>query len=136
MSNIIFSLVLVPIVLLLIAGSVFLQIFLSKAKNRWAGLVIPFICFAFSLLTVLSIPAFTIVKTEIKTETMDGVIVSQETNESRSERPGILSMLATIAPLFFITNIPTLIFLAIYFSCQDKRKKNLELNKMNIQDLE
>lgn len=37
---------------------------------------------------------------------------------------------------FIISNIPTLILLAIYIACREKRKKNKEIEKMNIQDLE
>ncbi|MBK5246138.1 MAG: hypothetical protein JJE49_02540 [Peptostreptococcaceae bacterium] len=47
-----------------------------------------------------------------------------------------MAFIAAAAPIFIISNIPTLIFLAIYFACRDKRKKNLELEKMSIQDLE
>lgn len=35
-----------------------------------------------------------------------------------------------------IFNIPTLILLAIYFASREKRKKNKEIEKMNIQDLD
>lgn len=37
---------------------------------------------------------------------------------------------------FVILNIPTLVYLGIYFSYKGKRQKNVELEKMNIQDLE
>lgn len=70
------------------------------------------------------------------TEIVDGVKVIDKTVTSRPERPDIISILATITPVFLISNIPTIIFLAIYFACREKIKLRTELDKMNIQDLE
>lgn len=88
------------ILLFFLAGVVFLQIFLSKCENKWAGLIIPIISFAFSIITFLN--ALSI-----------GVAITG----------------------FIIANIPTAILLAIYFVCHEKKKKNKEIDKMNIQDL-
>lgn len=38
--------------------------------------------------------------------------------------------------VFGISNMPTLVLMGIYLGCREKRKKNLQLEKMNIQDLE
>jgi len=46
---------------------------------------------------------------------------------------------ATIAVavyVFLTYNIPTTILLAIYFACREKQKRNRDLEKMNIQDLQ
>jgi hypothetical protein len=45
-------------------------------------------------------------------------------------------MVASALPVFLMSNIPTLLFLAIYFACREKRKLRKELDKMNVQDLE
>ncbi len=124
--------------LIFLAGVVWLQIFLSKKRNKWPGLAIPIICFIFSLMSVLALPMFTMTsQSMIKTETSDGVIIEEKVqNENNIEKPSIGQMLAMTIPVFLVSNIPTIIFLAIYFACREKIKRNIELEKMNIQDLE
>lgn len=95
------------IVLLFFAGIVWLQLFLSNRSSKWFGLIIPIIFFAFSLLFVLNmITAGSLWQTVI-------LIVST----------------------LLLLNIPTIILLAIYFACREKRKRKTQLEKMNIQDL-
>lgn len=122
--------------LLFLAGSVWLQVFLSKAKNKWLGLIIALICFIFSIITILSLSMYTNTGITSVTETIDGVVVTGKTITSQSEKPSMISMLATVMPVFLISNIPTIIFLAIYFACREKLKLRNELDKMNVQDLE
>jgi TRAP-type C4-dicarboxylate transport system permease small subunit len=124
----------VIVMLLIMAGIIWLQIFLSKKQNKWLGLIIPLICFMFSIMIVLSLTMYT--NTATVTEKIGSVVVSEGTITSQPVKPSITSTLATILPVFLMSNISTLIFLAIYFACREKRKKNLELEKMNIQDLE
>jgi len=117
--------------LLILTGSIWLQIFLSKKNNKWLGLIIPLICFLFSIMTVLSLSMYTV---NSVSETIDGVVVTHQT--SQSDKPSMISMIATVLPVFLISNIPTLLFLAIYFACREKLKLRNEMDKMNIQDLE
>lgn len=98
------------IVLALLVGGVFLQIFLSKKKSRWFGLILPVITFLYSLLMIFSIAIF------------DGMT------------GGEIFML--FASTFLISNIPTIVLLGIYFGCREKMKIRSQLDKMNIQDLE
>ena len=93
--------------LALLAGTILLQMFLSKRESKWPGLVLPTITFLWSLLMVLNVTAM---------ETIRAVIAS------------VLSVLLA-------GNIPTLILLAIYFSCRGKRRKKSEVEKMQINDL-
>lgn len=115
-----------------LAGIIWLQIFLSKKQNKWLGLIIPFICFMFSLVAVLSWPMYTF--TTISSVTENGTQIIEKT-VSQPEKPGILPMFASVLPIFILLNIPTLIFLAIYIACREKLKLRAELDKMNIQDL-
>lgn len=94
---------------LVIAGIVCLQIFLSKRESRWPGLVLPVLAFLFGLLYPLNMIA-----------PDEGITVSF-----------IIQMLI----VWFIGNIPTIILLAIYFGCRGKQRRNKQLDKMNIQDL-
>lgn len=122
--------------LVFLAGSIWLQIFLSKKKNKWLGLIIPLICFMFSIMTVLSLAMYTNTAITSVTDTIDGAKLTDKTTILQSEKSSMLSMLATAVPVFLISNIPTIIFLAIYFACREKLKLRTELDKMNIQDLE
>lgn len=96
---------LVPVVIL--AGGVLLQIFLSKRESRWPGLVLPLLTFLLALLQVLSI--------------MDTGSVSQN----------VLLVLTTL----LTGNIPTLILLAIYWAVREKRRVKAQMDKMHIDDL-
>ncbi|MBC8060138.1 MAG: hypothetical protein H7Y18_05680 [Clostridiaceae bacterium] len=95
--------------LIALAGPIILQIFLSKGSNKWLGLVLPVINFIFSIMAVLGITIF----------------ADQSTAE-------ILIQFITI---FLVFNIPTIILLSIYFACREKLKKNKQIDKMKIQDL-
>lgn len=91
------------------AGGILLQIFLSRKESKWFGLILPFITFAYSLLALSQI-----VKTDIMTW---------------------WNTVGLIASTFFISNIPTIILLAIYFGCRGKIKRKKAIEKMSIQDL-
>lgn len=98
------------VVLILLAGGIFLQIFLSKKKSRWFGLILPAITFLYSLLMVLGVAVY------------DGMSGRE--------------IFILIASTFLISNIPTIVLLGIYFGCREKVRLRAQLEKMNIQDLE
>lgn len=95
--------------LVILIGMVFLQIYLSKRKNKWLGLILPGICFGYSLLIVFGYMAYA------------GMSAG--------------STLVMVAGAFVMANIPTIVLIAIYVACREKFKKNKEMEKMNIQDL-
>ena len=95
------------ILLVLIVGSIFLQIFLSKRESRWPGLVLPGISFLWSLVYLVNLV------------------------DTGSVLQNILTALLTM----LVTNIPTLVLLAIYVACREKRRRRREIDKMNIDDL-
>ena len=95
------------VLLVLVVGGILLQIFLSKRESKWPGLVLPVISFLWSLLYLFNL--------------MDtGSVV-------RNIVMAILTIL--------LTNIPTLVLLAIYWAVREKRRKRSEIEKMNIDDL-
>ncbi|MCR1897926.1 hypothetical protein NSA47_02855 [Irregularibacter muris] len=96
--------------LLILVGIIWLQVFLSKNRNKWLGLIFPAIGFFYSLLMIFSIVIF--------------------------KNMSAWDIFGLIASTFLLSNIPTIILLAIYFACRGKIKRNDELDKMNIQDLE
>jgi len=94
--------------LILMVGTIFLQIFLSRQESRWPGLILPGISFSFSLVMVLSIAAL---------------------------NQGIGQIVATVLGILLLGNLPTLILLAIYAACRPRRNKRREIEKMNLSDL-
>lgn len=96
------------IALLFLVAIILLQIILSKKESKWLGLIIPIISFGLSILWILGIPHYL---------SLSGLIFK-------------------VILVFIISNIPTTIFLAIYFIYREKVKQMSEIDKMNIQDLE
>ena len=97
------------ITLMLLAGMILLQIFLSKKENKWPGLMLPIISFLFGLIYPLNmvVPS-------------DGITAG---------------FIVQMILVWLLGNIPTIILLTIYFGCRGKYRKNKQLDKMNIQDL-
>lgn len=98
------------ILLIFLIGTMVLQIYLSKRENKWLGLIMPAINVFFSIFAALGMHFYL-------NESLGKIVIS------------ILSVL-------LVYNIPTFILLVIYFACREKRKKNKEIEKMNIQDLD
>ncbi|WP_440895514.1 hypothetical protein ACS127_13255 [Amphibacillus sp. Q70] len=94
------------IILMLFGGIIWLQFYLSKQDNKWLGLILPIISLVFSIIIILNIIA-----------------------------SNMTEFLTTAIPTFLMSNFPTLILLAIYFSMRKKLKSRNELDKMNVQDL-
>lgn len=95
--------------LILLAGIIILQIFLSKRENKWLGLILPIINVMFSILGVLGLAVF--------------------------GYQSITEIILQLTMVFILFNIPTIILLAIYFACREKLKKSKEIDKMKIEDL-
>ena len=96
--------------LALLVGVILLQIYLSKRESKWPGLVLPIISFLFGLLYPLNMVA-----------------------PSEGATVGFIVQMVMV---WLLGNIPTIIFLAIYFGCREKKRRNKQLEKMNIQDLD
>lgn len=105
-----FTLIFFIIYLLLGALVVYLQIYFSKMKSRWMGLILPGLTLVISIITILNIA---------------------EPPVSLSVTQRIVMMLSA----FITSNIPTIMFLAIYAVVRQKLKRKSEIDKMNIKDL-
>ena len=138
------------LLILLFTLSVLLQIYLSKRKNKWLGLIIPILCFVNSLVMVLSVAVFSTVNSTGVEVFVQNVQVYKEGSEQdpasekyvipESEKdenePSLAEGIAQVAPMFLIFNIPTLGYLGIYIIIRKKLKNVTNLEKMNILDLE
>ena len=99
------------VMLVFAVGGILLQIFLSKRESRWPGLILPLLSFLYSLLMACSAVAYSAV--------------------AYSEK----IIWGPILTSLILGNIPTVILLAIYAACREKRRKRGELDKMQISDL-
>lgn len=120
--------------LVIIVGIIALQIFLSKKQSKWLGLILPFICLTFSIIAASGITTFSTLTVTEQTASENGEVISNVIGTTNKE--DIPSIIITVIIVFLLYNIPTVILLAIYFACRENQKRNKELEKMNIQDLE
>ncbi|MBP3888726.1 MAG: hypothetical protein J6F30_13945 [Cellulosilyticum sp.] len=131
---------LVSVLMVLIIGFgliIGLQIFLSSRKNKWWGLIMPLLGIGYSLIIVGSMVAFNETSTTVTIHTEDGTVIEKVEGEGETlPSKNIGKIVGTSIILFIVSNIPTLIYLAIYFGCREKLKKNQQLKNMQIQDLE
>ena len=100
------TIVLAVVMLVFVVGGIFLEIFLARRKAKWPGLVLPGLTFLYTLVMALNI-----------------------TSVGHGAHWGPL--LGTLV----LGNIPTVVLLAIYAACREKRRKRSELDKMEIDDL-
>lgn len=98
------------IILVIFAIVISLQVFLSKRESKKLGLVLPILSFILSLFTVMASYAY-------------------------DPNAGGVQVFVGISIAMFISNIPTIILLAIHFGIREKIKINHEIEKMSIKDL-
>jgi len=116
-------------------GVIFLQIFLSKKDSKWAGLILPLISFMISLIVIMSLVLFSVdIKSGVVTE--NGVVIEQTDPATSASRTISGPLALSAVSILLIYNIPTAILIAIYFACSGNRRRQRDLDKMSIQDLE
>lgn len=101
----ILSIFIVPVLLILFAALIVLQVFLAKRPGKWFGLILPIVSLVISVFLTVLVFSFP-----------------------------VALMFSPI--VFILSNIPTVIYLVIYFVLHKKVDKISEIKKMNIQDLE
>lgn len=122
----------------LLGGVIWLQVHLSKKENKWAGLILPILSFCLSLIIALGLTGYRI-NTATRMQTMDenGEVISESViDENQMQDEDIAPDIAGIIYTFVLCNIPTVVLLAIYFSFRKKKRQQLALEKMSVQDLE
>ena len=124
---------LVPIALLVV-----LQVWLCR-KGRRLGLILPVLSLLLSLLLVVNLTGIQMYAgvgtTTVTTYGEDGQIVEQhhEEHERGELTPGAMG---SIAILFLVSNIPTVVFGGIWLHYKNRRDFQDDLKKMRIEDLE
>jgi energy-coupling factor transporter transmembrane protein EcfT len=124
--------------LVIAAGAIILQIFLSKRESKWPGLILPMIALIISIIAVLGVFAFTTLSvTGSGYIDENGVmVVEEEIRKPDREVHSVPGLIFSVAGVFLMYNIPTAVLLAIYFACREKQRRQKALLKMQIQDLE
>ena len=120
----------VPIALL-----VALQVWLCRKGKRGLGLILPVLSLALSLVLCLSMGAYSVVGVGGSEQLApDGTVIEYHEEYHRTAlTPGAA---ATIAAVFLISNIPTVVLGGIWLHYKNKREWKEDLKRMNIQDLE
>ncbi len=105
-------LLIISVFLMVIPAGVLLQILLSTRKSKWFGIILPVLSFLMSIVYVLNISGTSV--------------------NGRAFWSGGFGVIV----VFIMGNVPTIVLSIIYMACREKVKKNKEINKMNIHDLE
>lgn len=108
------------ILFLFIGVAIWLQITLSKNKNKWLGLILPLLNFAYSIIAIF--PLFKSITLPQYYEKFDkyGKLIETVTVEAS------YNILGFILKIFFICNITTLIFCIIYWVYRNKRRQKIQ----------
>ena len=118
-------------------GIIVLEVWLSRRKSRWPGLIMPIISFALSLLLVFGFVAFSAVSATSELQVTDaetGEIIHQE-QRVEEVSDWTLGDTMQLGILLLVGNIPTFVLLGTYYIGREKLRRDKLLEKMHIQDL-
>lgn len=127
----------------IIGIGVFIQVKLSRSKNKYLGLIMPVISFLISILIILNIAVFTVFTSDSTTTTeiitnneIEGKVEeSVEITENLGKDVITLDVAINMFFIFLVANIPTTILGGIYLSERNKLSTRKEIEKMKIDDL-
>ena len=120
------------IIIILILASFFAEVILSKKSNKWLGLIIPFVGFLISILLLIAYINWEPASMKIEDYNRSTLIHSFEI--SGNILPSSTKIINCVI-LFFLLNIPTMIYLIIYAGFRKKMVSNAAINKMKLGDL-
>lgn len=118
-------------------GIIALEVWLSRRKSRWPGLILPAVTLVLSLLMVLGFAAFSRGGATAEMQVIDeetGEVVYQE-QTVETEPDWTLVDAAQFGVVLLVGNIPTFVLLGTYYIGREKLRREKMLEKMNIQDL-
>ena len=118
-------------------GIIALEVWLSRRKSRWPGLILPAVTLVLSLLMVLGFAAFSrggaTAEMQVIDQETDEIVYQEQTVET--EPDWTLGDAAQLGVVLLVGNIPTFVLLGTYYIGREKLRREKMLEKMNIQDL-
>ncbi|MBE6754442.1 MAG: hypothetical protein E7559_08880 [Ruminococcaceae bacterium] len=144
----------IAVMLMLTAGLIVLQVYLSKMESKWPGLILPILSLVMALVAASGMYLFSavrydgteivtgheeiIIETEIDEIEVEGIDEEeyepeeiQEVNTSEAMGIGFGGVLL----LFVLFSIPAAVYFIIYFCCRNAGKQKRALEEMALQDL-
>ena len=104
------------VVLAIFAAVCGLEVYLSRRPARWPGLVLPALWFVYTLFAVCA--------------AVTGYYFAYET-----PLPFTIDLLVSFPLSIVQANIPAFGLLAVYFVCRSRRRRQKQLDRMQVQDL-
>lgn len=136
-TSIIVTLLNTLIIAAVFVGIIALEVWLSRRKSRWPGLIMPAITFVVSLFLALGVTLFSVGGAATEVQVVDeetGEVVYQE-QTVEVEPDWTLGDTAQLGLALLVGNIPTFVLLGAYYIGREKFRREKLLEKMNIQDL-
>ena len=136
-TSIIVTLLNTLIIAAVFVGIIALEVWLSRRKSRWPGLVMPAVTFVVSLFLALGVALFSVGGAATEVQVVDeetGKVVYQE-QTVETEQDWTLGDAAQLGLVLLVGNIPTFVLLGAYYIGREKLRREKLLEKMNIQDL-
>lgn len=136
-TSIIVTLLNTLIIAAVFVGIIALEVWLSRRKSRWPGLIMPAITFMVSLFLALGVMLFSVGGAATEVQVVDeetGEVVYQE-QTVEAEQDWTLGDAAQLGLVLLVGNIPTFVLLGAYYIGREKLRREKLLEKMNIQDL-
>lgn len=136
-TSIIVTLLNTLIIAAVFVGIIALEVWLSRRKSRWPGLVMPAVTFVVSLFLALGVALFSVGGAATEVQVVDeetGEVVYQE-QTVETEQDWTLGDTAQLGLVLLVGNIPTFVLLGAYYISREKLRREKLLEKMNIQDL-
>lgn len=136
-TSIIVTLLNTLIIAAVFVGIIVLEVWLSRRKSRWPGLIMPAITFMVSLFLALGVMLFSVGGAATEVQVVDeetGEVVYQE-QTVEAEQDWTLGDAAQLGLVLLVGNIPTFVLLGAYYIGREKFRREKLLEKMNIQDL-
>lgn len=136
-ASIIVTLLNTLIIAAVFVGIIALEVWLSRRRSRWPGLILPAVTLVLSLLMVLGFAAFSRGGATAEMQVIDeetGEVVYQE-QTVETEPDWTLVDAAQLGVVLLVGNIPTFVLLGTYYIGREKLRREKMLEKMNIQDL-
>ena len=136
-TSIIVTLLNTLIIAAVFVGIIALEVWLSRRKSRWPGLIMPAITVRVSLFLALGVALFSVGGAATEVQVVDeetGEVVYQE-QTVETEQDWTLGDAAQLGLVLLVGNIPTFVLLGAYYIGREKLRREKLLEKMNIQDL-